>query len=129
MANPRWPNVEKLVVGWVATRTGRPVFTETDDSITGSLPAYQVTRVGGAGGPDFTKTVQVEIDAIAATRSALWDAVADLETAMFSLAANGTEDWYVDSVTETFSAAIQPHENPGARRATATYGLALRPQQ
>lgn len=127
MANPRWANVEKFLRLWLAERTGRPVYTETDGTLTGNLPAYQITRVGGSGGIDFSKTVAIEIDSIAATRGAMWDTAADAQTAMHELAANGTADWYVDTVEETFSPAVEPYENTGVRRATATYALTIRP--
>jgi hypothetical protein len=127
MADPRWANVEKFLRLWLAAETGRAVYTETDGTLAGNLPAYQITRVGGSDGADFSKSVSIEIDSIAATRGAMWDAAAAVQTAMRKLAANGTADWYVDTVEETFSPAIEPYENQGVRRATATYALTIRP--
>lgn len=123
----RWPNVERQLIAWLTAQTGRPVFTETPDTLTASLPAYQIERVGGSDDFEIGKAIQVEVNSLAATRPAMWDAVADAETAMALLAANGTEHWFVDDVTETFSAAVAPHPNDGVRRATATYSLTIRP--
>jgi len=103
------------------------VFTETDTTLTSHLPAYQIERVGGSDDIEIGKAIQVEVNSLAATRPAMWDAAADVETAMALLAANGTDAWYVDDVTETFSAAVAPHPNDGVRRATATYALTIRP--
>lgn len=127
MDNLKWANVEKLLRLWLAAETGRAVYTETDGTLAANLPAYQITRVGGSGGIDFSKSVSVEVDSIAATRGDMWDTAAAAQTAMHKLAANGTADWYVDTVEETFSPAIEPYENTGVRRATATYALTIRP--
>lgn len=127
MVDPRWANVEKFLRLWLAQETGKVVYTETDGSLSGALPAYQITRVGGSDGADFSKSVSVEVDSIAATRGAMWDTAADAQTAMHKLAANGTADWYVDTVEEMFSPAVEPYENTGVRRATATYALTIRP--
>lgn len=124
----RWPNVEKQLAAWLAAATGHPVFTETDSSLTNHLPAYKIARVGGADAVELGKAIQVEVESLASTRPAMWDAVAAVETAMAGLAANGTPDWYVDDVTETFSAAVQETSNDGVRKASATYALTLRPQ-
>lgn len=123
----RWPNVERQVVAWLIAQTGRPVFTETPETLAAHLPAYQIERIGGSDEFEIGKAIQVEVNSLAATRPAMWDAVADVETAMALLASNGTEDWYVDDVSETFSAAVAPHPNDGVRRATATYSLTIRP--
>ena len=123
----RWPNVEKQVIAWLKAATGRPVFTETNTDLENHLPAYQIERVGGSDSFEIGKTIQVEINSLAATRPAMWDAVAAVETAMQQLASNGTAAWYVDDVEETFSAAVAPHPNSGIRRATATYSLTIRP--
>jgi hypothetical protein len=125
---PRWPNVERGVVRWLGARTGRPVYTESDEELEERLPAYRVERVGGADAYELGKEIQVEVSSLAATRPELWAAVADAESAMEALKANGFEGFYVDDVRETFSAAVVPYRNDGVRKATATYGLTLRPQ-
>lgn len=128
VANPiKWPLVEKHLIRWLRESLGIPVYTETPADLENKLPALQVTRTGGGDGTDFTKTIQVEVETIAANRGQLWDKVSEVEAAMFQLTANGTKDWYVDNVTETFSAAAIPDGNRGLRRATATYGLEVRP--
>lgn len=127
MGKQRWPNVEKQLIAWLKAATGRPVFTETNTDLETHLPAYQIERVGGSDEFEIGKTIQMEVSSLAATRPAMWDAVADVETAMQQLAANGTAAWYVDNVTETFSAAVAPHPNSRIRRATATYALTIRP--
>lgn len=130
MARParRWPNVERRLAEWLTTATGRPVFTETPDTLAEHLPAYRIERVGGADAYELGKEIQVEINTLAATRPQVWSAVADVETAMEALKANGLPGFYVDDVRETFSAAMEPYQNDGVRRATATYGLTIRPQ-
>lgn len=123
----RWPNVERQLIAWLTAQTGRPVFAETPETLTDHLPAYQIERIGGSDAIEIGKAIQVEVNSLAATRPKMWDAVADVETAMNLLAANGTQEWYVDDVSETFSAAVAPHPNDGVRRATATYSLTIRP--
>lgn len=125
---PRWPNAEKHVRTWLADHTGRPVYTETPARLAQALPAYQVTRVGGADTPTLGKSIHIEVDTIAADRGSLWEAAGHAQGAMEDLAANGTAEWYVDEVTEIFSPAIAPYENPNLRRATATYALTVRPR-
>lgn|GEM_PF-5489204 len=133
MASPRWPNVEREVVAWLTARTGHYVATETDDTIADHLPAHKVTRAGGGTPPDatgLTRTIQVEVETMTAKtapRADLWEATADVATAMYDLAANGTTAWFVDEVTETFPAAVLEDSTGGVRRASATFGLAVRP--
>lgn len=124
-----WPNVEKFARAWVETRAGHNTWTETPANLATNLPAYRLERIGGSQGADgITKTFQVEVTTYAADRDGLWQAVAGVETAMYDLASNGTEDWYADEVTETFAAAIEPNENGDVRKATAVYGIAVRPR-
>lgn len=124
----RWPNVERHLVAWLADATGRPVFTETRPTLGDHLPAYQVERVGGSDLVELGKEIHVEVTSIAGARGEMWDAVALVETAMSGLAANGTDHWYVDDVREAFAAAVEPSNDGGVRRASATYALTLRPQ-
>lgn len=126
--SPEWPNVERQLAAWLAAGTGRPVYTETDDDLEAHLPAHRIARVGGGGGPELDKVVQVEVETIAPDRPSLWAEVQKVETAMFRLSANGTDDWYVDTVTETFAAAIHEADGGSTRKASATYALTLRPQ-
>lgn len=124
---PRWPNVEKQLVAWLKDG-GRNVYTETPGDLHERLPAHRITRVGGADkGDGITKIYQLEVETFARSRGALWDAVAEIETEMYRLASNGTDEWYVDDVTETFAAAIVDYEDDGVRKASATYGIAVRP--
>lgn len=127
-SGPVWPNVERNMVAWLKAATGRPVFTETDSHLGGHLPAYQVERVGGGDGVETEKRFLVEVNTIGSSRPEVWDAVAKVETAMARLSSNGTAGWYVDNVVETFTAAIEPYDNTGKRRATATYELTIRPR-
>lgn len=126
-AGRRWPNAEKHVRAWLIAQTGRAVYTETSDGLTGDPVVYQITRVGGGDNRAIDKRVHIEVDTIAAKRGDMWDAAADAQTAMDNLAANGFEDFYVDDVEETFAPAIEPYENANLRRATATYALTIRP--
>lgn len=124
---PRWANVEKKLVAWLQADVRPEVFTELPSNLNDVLPAHRITRVGGGDGAETTKVYQVEIETYASTRGQLWDAVADVETSMRRLAANGLDGLYVDEVTETFAAALVEHEGDGVRKATATYGIAVRP--
>jgi hypothetical protein len=130
----QWPNVERHTVAWLKAKTGHYVATETNEDLEQHLPAHTVTRVGGAPVRDssgLTRLFLVEVEtatAKSAPRGDLWDAAATVASAMWALAANGTADWYVDEVTETFPAAILDDRNDGVRRASATYGLAVRPR-
>lgn len=130
MARPRrvWPNAEKYVRQWLIAQTGRQVYTETDGTLTGSPPCYQIARVGGSDRSQFDKRILIEVDSIAGKRGDAWDAAAAAQTAMEYLAANGDNQWYVDDVEEVFAPAVEPYENSGVRRITATYGLTVRPR-
>lgn len=123
-----WPNAEKFVRAWIMAHTGRMVYTETPGKLEGDPPVYQVTRVGGSDRSQHDKRVNIEVDSIAVSRGAMWDAAAAVQTAMDSLAANGDEQWYVDDVEEIFAPAVEPYENSTVKRATATYALTLRPR-
>lgn len=123
---PRWPNVERLLVSWLRDRITVKVFTETDDKLTG--PALIVERAGGSDEPLIGKRILVEVASVGATRAQMWELVGKVEAAMMSLNANGTVEWYVDEVEETFSAAPELTGNAGVRRARATYALTIRPR-
>lgn len=122
----RWPNVERHVVAWLRARITATVYTETDDNLTG--PALIVERAGGQDASLIGKRILVEVASVGNTRAAMWELVGKVETAMDQLSASGTEDWYVDEVEETFSAAPERTGNPGVRRARATYALTIRPR-
>lgn len=124
----RWANAEKQCIAWLRQETGRTVYSSTPDNLGTVVPAYKVTRVGGGQETDLEKTIDLEINTYAVKRGDLWDAVADIETAMDSLRANGTNDWYVDDVTEVFGHSIvESNENRDLVKATATYRVKLRP--
>lgn len=123
-----WPNVEKFVRGWLKGQTGREVLTETTGTLTGDPPVYQIARVGGSDRSQWDKRVNIEVDSIANSRGAAWDAAAAAQTAMDALSSNGTSEWYVDDVEEIFAPAMEPYENTGIRRTTATYALTIRPR-
>lgn len=126
---PRWPNVERLVVAWLRERITAKVYTETSDSLTG--PALVVERAGGSDEPLIGKRIMVEVASVGGgtkPRAQMWELVGKVESAMAELEANGTADWYVDEVEETFSAAPEPTGNAEVRRARATYALSIRPR-
>lgn len=124
----RWPNVERMMVAWIADYTHRPVFTETDASLGDNLPAYKVERTGGGDLPEVDKTFLVEVNTVGVNRPMVWEAVGVVMEAMEALAANGTPEWYVDDVTEVFGHSIEPYDNTGKRMATSTYELTIRPR-
>lgn len=129
MADPlTWGNPEKQLLRWLIAHTTSSVYTQTPGDLVAHLPALKVERVGGSRINDHTRDVYFEIEVFASTRGAMWDAVSELEYCMRELSANGTADWYVDNITEVFSAAVIPYENPGICRATSTYVVALRPR-
>lgn len=124
----RWANAEKQCIAWLKAATGRPVYNSTPDNLGTVVPAYKVTRVGGAGRGEIEKDIDLEVEAFVASRGALWDAVAVIETAMDALKANGTAAWYVDDVEELFGFGLdEGYENPDIVKATATYRVTLRP--
>lgn len=125
-----WPNAERELREWLKARTGREVYTETNSTLEENLPAYQITRVGGAGWARrwIDRSVDIELDSIAGSRGDMWSAAERAATAMLALRANGTAEMYVDDVEELFAPAVEPYENSTIRRCTATYRLTLRPR-
>ena len=124
----RWANAEKQLITWLSTSTGRYVYSKTPDDLQAVVPAHKAARIGGASRGDLEKDIDLEVDTFVATRNELWDVVAEVETAMDALKANGTAEWYVDDVQEVFGHAIdETYENPNIVKATATYRVTLRP--
>jgi len=117
-----WTNVERAVVAWLASASGLPVFTETGPEA--PVPRVRVQRTGGAEN-GLDRDVDVEVTVYAASRAGLWSACAAVETAMASLAANGTP--YVDDVTTAFAFAADGDAARPARTALATFTLTVRP--
>lgn len=125
----RWPNVERAVIGYLRLAANVLVYSETPPS---SLPSRYlvVTRVGGRGGVLTDRTVDVEVLACThGSRSDLWDLVADVESAMYALAAHAADGVYVDDVAETFGFADDPIDDQDVRRAVATFTLTVRPNR
>ena len=120
----RWANVEKAMVTYLQ-KLDVSVYTET----TGTMPSRYI-RVERAGGSAvwISRDVDIEIRAVAETRSALWDLVADIETAMEALAANESAPGvYIDDVEVTFGFAWDPPDNQSIRAAIGTFTLTVRP--
>lgn len=132
MGNPpvAWPDVEQLLVAWLKEQTGRTVYTELPGTLAGALPCEKVERVGGTDGTETTKIFAVEIQSLADGANARGDALdnaGQVQAAMYRLSGHGHDGVAVDEVSETFAAAIEPYENDTVRRATATFGIAVRP--
>ena len=120
----RWANVEKAMVTYLR-KLNVSVYTET----TGVMPAryIRVERVGGSA-EWISRDIDIEIRAVAETRSALWDLVADIETAMYDLATQeAASGVYVDDVTVAFGFAWDPPANQNICAAIGTFTLTVRP--
>lgn len=121
---PRWPNPERLVVGWLQTRLTVPVFTERPEGL--NADHVLVERVGGARNDPVEREVDVEVTVSATARATLWDLVADVEEALAALAANGSSEGYADDVNERFAFAVDDHPNPSVREARAVFTIPMR---
>jgi hypothetical protein len=117
----QWPNVERLLVGYLTTACGVPVFTETPTDLEQKTPCLVVERIAGGAGRDYEKTFVVDITAFATARAAVWALVQVTEVAMVRC------DLF-DTVEEQSSFGNVPYANAALRRAEATYGLTARPQ-
>lgn len=123
---PRWSNTERLVVGWLTTHQGLPVYTERPEGLTADH--LLIERIGGARTDPIDREVDVEVTVTTTARGDLWDAVADVEEAIAALAAAGSAAGYVDDVVERFAFAAEEHRNPGVRKARAVFTLTVRPE-
>jgi hypothetical protein len=106
-------------------RLGVAVYTET----TGTMPSryIRVERVGGSA-EWISRDIDIEIRVVAETRSALWDLVADIETAMYDLSGQeATPGIYIDDVTVAFGFAWDPPANQNICAAIGTFTLTVRP--
>ena len=120
----RWANVEKAMVTYLR-RLGVAVYTETP----GPMPSryIRVERVGGSA-EWISRDIDIEIRVVAETRSALWDLVADIETAMYDLSGQeATPGIYIDDVTVAFGFAWDPPANQNICAAIGTFTLTVRP--
>ena len=120
----RWANVEKAMVTYLR-RLGVAVYTET----TGTMPSryIRVERVGGSA-EWISRDIDIEIRVVAETRSALWDLVADIETAMYDLSGQeATPGIYIDDVTVAFGFAWDPPANQKICAAIGIFTLTVRP--
>ena len=120
----RWANVEKAMVAYLQ-KLNVSVYTET----TGTMPSryIRVERVGGSA-EWISRDIDIEIRAVAETRSALWDLVADIETAMYDLSGQeATPGIYIDDVTVAFGFAWDPPANQNICAAIGTFTLTVRP--
>ena len=122
----RWANVEKAMVSYLR-KLDVSVYTETS----GVMPAryIRVERVGGSA-EWISRDIDIEIRVVAETRSALWDLVSDIETAMHDLpgqeAAPGV---YIDDVAVSFGFAWDPPANQNICAAIGTFTLTVRPTE
>ena len=122
----RWANVEKAMVSYLR-KLNVSVYTETS----GVMPAryIRVERVGGSA-EWISRDIDIEIRVVAETRSALWDLVSDIETAMHHLpgqeAAPGA---YIDDVAVSFGFAWDPPANQNICAAIGTFTLTVRPTE
>lgn len=124
----RWGNVERAVVAYLKPLVGVEVLTETASS-PGATTGGEYLTVNRVGGTTewISKDVDIEVTVNAPARGRMWDLAADVESAMWALAAHAAGDLYVDDVAEAFGFADDPPPAQGIRRAIATYTLTVRP--
>lgn len=127
MADSRYPHVELHAVAWLTAANQVPVFTETNTGLEEHVPANKVEVVGGSGS-GIDRTVLLEVDSFDIDRAKAWELGRKTDEAMLSLAASGTDSWYVDEVRCTFHPTIEPYINQALRRTSAIYELTIRPR-
>lgn len=121
----RWPDVEAAARSYLATVTGRTVWTETPATASGT---YLIVERTGGTSEHIHRDVDLEITAIAPTRAGVWQLAGDIEVAMFEAAASSLgNSVYCDDVHEVFGFAADPPDDPRVRKARATYQITVRP--
>lgn len=128
-----FPDVEALLIGYVAEVLGYPVHNEEPDSWLinpaqriDDVPAAIVERIPGGGiGREFESTPTLEITLVAPTRNDLWDLlVRPLERALPALPQRRP---LVDSLTMTQTFGVVGYANRSVRRAVGRVQLVTRP--
>lgn len=123
----RYPKAEAFVLGWLRAGLDPPVFTETDENLQQTAPAYKVQVVGG-GEQDITRSPTVEICAYAVGRGAALDLLDEADYRMRHLRCQGTADGYADDVRLAFHPTAEPYGNTDLHQATASYTVDFRPK-
>lgn len=120
----RWANIEKAVRKYLTGLLSVVVWAET-----GNDPGAEYVNVERIGGTSewINRSVDVQVSVVAASRGRMWFLAADVESAMWSLAAHAGGGVYFDDVAEAFGFAFDPPDSQGVRRAIATYTLTVRP--
>lgn len=132
MPEPRqWPNVERLVLHWLTTRTAALVCTVRPEparfeAIALEQGVVQVEVVGGTGSW-VDHDVPIEVDLFTGSRGQLWDLADRVTAAMRALPGDGGDEGLADDVAETFLWAIEPHPNPKISQASGTFTITVRP--
>lgn len=122
----RWPNVERALVGHLKQALGVEAYTQPGTE----LPDRYITlERSGGGGAWIDKTVDISVAVHALNRGDMWDLAADVESAMWSLAAHAAAGVYIDDVDATFGFAYDPAANQDVARASATFTLTVRPHR
>jgi len=116
-----WPNVEKVLLGYLKQETGAATYTETPSNLETVAPCIVVERIPGGFGRDYEKTFHVDLTVFAKTRGSVWDLVQKVEVAMVRCN-------LFDQVRESDSFGNVAYSNTALRRAVGTYELDARPQ-
>lgn len=120
-----FPDIEALLVGWLATRFGVRVLTSLPANLADILPVIQVTRTGGAETDPRLDRPNVDIDVYATDQPSAAALCEQVRAALrFELPYNGpTPIGVVTSVTTRSGPHWAPYDDTSLRRYIASYSL------
>lgn len=117
-----FPDIEALLVAYLADRTGRRVVTDLPEDLTGLLPIVRVTCDSGTDDTFRLDHSVVDVDVFAATRADASSVAGEVREWLLTDLHTGRQPLgMVTGVRTAMKPRWLPDANPDLRRFTASY--------
>lgn len=119
-----YPDIERLLVGWLSARFSLRVVTDTPANLEKVLPLIRVTRFGGADTAPGIDRAIVDVDTYGATRATAAQLAERVRYSfLFKLCGTQVDDVAIVDVDTLSGPSWRPYDNTALRRFGASYAI------
>lgn len=121
------PDIEYAATLWLRARhPGVKVVNELPSTLETTLPLLFVAHVPGGGDDGVSGEAALDVQAFAATRTAMWTLAEAAHESMRAMRGQHAGGLAVDDVVTDALPGFVPYNNPAVRRTVASYRLTRR---
>ncbi len=121
------PDIEYAATLWLRARhPGVRVVNELPSNLEQALPLLLVVVVPGGGDDGVSGTATIDVEAFAATRTAMWQLADGAHESMLVMRGQHAGGLAVDDVETNLLPGFVSYNNPAVRRTVASYRLTRR---